>query len=241
MLRSRLESLGLRTLPVALCAFGAALFAPTLFGATCTTGTLLSYESGGANFDCTIGPDAGYTMDFDSFTSTGLDLLTASDIMVTPSTTATSITFEFSAEAGYEFAGLSNPSAAANTYVFEYTLDPPLPKIESITDNTGPGDPPTLNGFFCGDGTISGSSCVSGSPVSIGMTASGVSETSATASFPTPETSVETQLTLTLDPCEYIENFGSTVNLVPEPSMLWLTPGLVGVVWLRKKWLAKGR
>jgi hypothetical protein len=219
-----------------MIALGATLLTPALFGSTCATGTLLSYESGGTNFDCTVGPGAGYTMDFDSFTSSGVDLLTAEDIIVTPSDTATSITFEFSANVGFEFAG---DPGYVNTYVFEYTLDPPLPRIESVTDNTGPDDPPNLNGEFCGGATITGpTSCSSGSPLNILLT--GNSQT-ASATFPSPVSSVETELTLVLDPCESIQNFGSTVNLVPEPSMLWLTPGLIGFVWLRKKWLTKAR
>lgn len=241
MIRSGLESFGLRIWPVALCALGATLFAPTLFGGTCTVGTLASYQTG-VNSGCTID---GYTVDFDDgdlsdsqgFSATGVNQLTPSDITVTPTFTATSFTIEFSTPSDFLFEG----QAGGNTYEFDYTLDPVLPKIESVTENTGPGDPPSLSGLFCGDGIILNGVCEDGTPVSISMVASGSSQTSATATFPSPQTDLETELTLVLDPCQTINNFGSTVNLVPEPSMLWLTPGLVGLIFLRKKWLAKGR
>jgi hypothetical protein len=237
MFKSRLEFMAQRIWPGALFALGVTLLTPALFGSTCVVGTLTSYESG-HNFGCTLGPDAGYTMDFDSFTDSGVDLLTADEIVVTPTSTATSLTFEFSAAAGYEFAG---DPGFTNTYIFEYTLDPPLPKIKGASINTGPSDPPNLSGFFCGDGTIAGSECSTGDSLSIGpMTGSGISQTSPIALFPTLQTSMETELTLVLDPCESIESFGQTTYLAtPEPSgLLWLTPGLLAIVWLRKKRLA---
>jgi|HubBroStandDraft_5_1064220.scaffolds.fasta_scaffold15835_2 hypothetical protein len=240
MFKSRLEFIAQRIWPGALFALGVTFLTPALFGSTCRVGTLTSYESG-VNFGCTLGPDGGYTMDFESFTSSGVDLLSADEIVVTPSSTATSLTFEFSAANGYEFAG---DPGFTNTYIFQYDLDPPRPKLSGASINTGPGDPPNLSGLFCGDGIISGSTCEDGTPLSIGpMTASGVSQTSAIASFPTPVTDMDNQLTLVLDPCESIENFGATAYLAtPEPSsLLWLTPGLLAFVWLRKKRLANGQ
>jgi hypothetical protein len=243
MFKSRLESIGQRILPGALVALGVTLLTPALFGSTCIVGTLTSYESGGTNYGCTLGPDAGYTMDFESFTDSGVDLLTSDEIVVTPSSTATSLTFEFSAAAGYEFAG---DPGFTNTYAFEYNLDPPLPKLSGASINTGPGDPPQLTGEFCGDSlVVSPTSCSSGgSFLSIGpMTASGISQTSTPALFPSPQTSMDTELTLVLDPCESIENFGSTAYLAtPEPSsLLWLTPGLFAIGWMRKKRFANGQ
>jgi hypothetical protein len=243
MFKSRLESIGQRIWPGALFALGVTLLTPTLFGDTCVVGTLTSYESGGTNYGCTLGPDAGYTMDFESFTDSGVDLLTPDEIVVTPSSTATSLTFEFSAAAGYEFAG---DPGFTNTYAFEYNLDPPLPKLSGASINTGPGDPPQLTGEFCGDSlVVSPTGCSrGGSYLGIGpMTATGNIQTSDPAYFPSLQTSMDTELTLVLDPCESIANFGSTAYLAtPEPSgLLWLTPGLLAIAWLRKKSLAKGR
>jgi hypothetical protein len=246
MLRSRLESLGLRIGSVALCAVGATLMAPALFGAACTVGTLASYQTG-ANDGCTID---GYTVDFgngilsgsDGFTATGVNQLTPSEITVTPTIAGNSFTLEFSGATNFLFAGQPD---GGNTYQFDYTLDPVLPRITGVDINEGPGDPPTLTGEFCGNGLIvSASTCSSGADyLSLTLTSNGTSTgyPAADGTFPTPVTNMETELTLVLDPCESIQYFGSTVNLVPEPSMLWLTPGLVGLLWARKKWLTKGR
>src|SRR5271154_2835555 len=75
MFESRLKSIKQRIWPGALFALSVTFLTPALFGSTCAVGTLTSYESG-ANFGCTLGPDAGYTMDFESFTPSGVDLLT---------------------------------------------------------------------------------------------------------------------------------------------------------------------
>jgi hypothetical protein len=56
------------------------------------------------------------------------------------------------------------------------------------------------------------------------------------ALFDAPVTNVDTLLTLDLDTGSSVASFGATDTLVtPEPSALWLTPGLLGLVWLRKK------
>ncbi len=224
----------------AMLALGATLFTPALFGGACTVGTLQSYQTG-ANFDCTYD---GYTVDFDNgilagsdgFSATGVNQLTSSEIIVTPTSTDTSFTFEFSAATNYLFAG----QPGGNTYDFDYTLDPAVPRIAGTSINTGPSDPVTLTGEFCGNSLIiSPSACSSGgSYQNYGITGSSGTVTSANYLFPTVQTDMETELTLVLDPCEYVDNFGSTVNLVPEPSTLWLTPGLLGIVWLGKKRLA---
>jgi hypothetical protein len=241
MFKSGLEAIGRRVGPVAAFALGAALFTPALFGGTCAVGTLTAYETG-ADAGCSLGPDGGYTVDFDSLGASSTNpeafLLTSNDIIVTPSFTGTSLTFDFSAASGFEFVA---PMGQTDTYTIQYTLDPVLPHISGAKINTGPNDPVSLTGQFCGDGRIIGTSCTSGgSYLSLGV---GGNDLTASGLFPAPVTNLDSELTLVLGPCDSVENFGSTATLAstPEPSTLWLTPGLLGLVWLRKKRLAKSR
>jgi hypothetical protein len=240
MFESGLEAIGRRIGPVAAFAV-ATLFTPALFGGTCAVGTLTAYETG-ADAGCSLGPDGGYTVDFDSLGASSTNpeafLLSSDDIIVTPSFTGSSLTFEFSAASDFQFVA---PMGQTDTYTIQYTLDPTLPHITGPSINTGPNDPVTLTGEFCGDGTIvSPTSCsAGGSYLSLGV---GGNDQTASALFPSPVTNLDSELTLVLGPCDSVQNFGSTATLAstPEPSTLWLTPGLLGLLWLRKKWLAKG-
>jgi hypothetical protein len=242
MFRRRLESIGQRIWPAAVFALGVTLFTPALFAGTCVTGTLESYESGGANYDCGLGPGVGYGVELTEFEASGTGALTSSEIEVTPTFIGNTISLTFSPECWYEFA--TSPGDT-DVYTIDYTLlDPPLPKIVSTSADTGPGDPVlSLDVDLCGSGTLNsgGTGCASGGDYESFGIAGNNNFNSAT--YPTGETSLDTRLILTLNPCESIQDFSATDTLAtPEPSgLLWLTPGLLAIAWLRKKRLANGQ
>lgn len=170
MFKSGLEAIGRRIAPVALFALGATLFTTALFGGTCGVATLAQYIDG-ADAGCSLGPAGGYTVDFDSLDASSTNpeafLLDSSEIIVTPSFTGSSLTFDFSAASEFEFVA---PMGETDTYTIQYTLDPVLPHISGASINTGPNDPVSLTGQFCGDGRIVGNSCTDGgSYLSLGV------------------------------------------------------------------------
>jgi hypothetical protein len=242
MFRNRLESIGQRIWPAAAFALGVTLFTPALFGGACVTGTLESYEYGGANFDCGLGPGVGYGVEFTEFDTSGAGALTANEIKVTPTLMGNTMTLTFSPEQWHEFA---TGNGDTDVYTIDYALlDPTLPKIKSTSANTGPGDPVLgLNVDLCGSGTLDsgGDACADGGDYeNFGVSGN---NNFASAQYPTAETSLDTRLILTLDPCESIQYFSASDTLAtPEPSsLLWLTPGLLAIAFLRKKRLANGR
>jgi hypothetical protein len=235
MFKSGLRVIGQRTWSVALLALGASILTPALFGNTCGVATLDQYLSGGAEAGCTLD---GYTVDFTQFTAYSVneaaDLLGAANITVTPTFTDSELTLQFSGD----FA--NNTPGSSEEYTFGYLLDPTLPHITGPGVFTGPNDPVSLTGRFCGDGIILQGSCA-GSFIGLGIRGN---ENSQSALFDAPVTNLDTLLTLDLDSGSSVAYFGSTDTLAtttPEPSALWLTPGLLGLVWLRKKWLAQTR
>ncbi len=242
MFEFKLGSVVRRILPIGLFAVAVTLPTPALFG-QCVSGTLTSYESGGLNFGCTMPGPAGYTVNFDDLIATSSDagaiLLTPDEIMVRPSFTADSLSFDFSGE----FAAAAGDT---DTYTIEYTLDPAVPKIKGPGIVTGPNEPVNLQGEFCGGATFAQDSCA-GDFEGLGLTGPSVGPVSTSTLFPSPETTLDTRLILTLDASDSsgstIGYFGSTDTLAtPEPSSsLWLAPGLLAFVWLRNKRLANSR
>jgi hypothetical protein len=236
MFKSGPEALGRRIGPFAVFVLGATLFIPALFGNTCGVATLDQYLSG-SQAGCSLD---GYTVDFTQFTAYSVneaaELLGSADITVTPTYTASYLSLQFS-------GAFSNYTpGSSEEYTFGYLLDPVLPHVSGATVDTGPNDPISLTGEFCGDGVIvSPTACsAGGSLLSMGV---GGNDQTTGALFPSPVTNLDTELTLVLGPSESVQYFGSTATLTatPEPSTLWLTPGLLGLAWLRKKWLAKDR
>jgi hypothetical protein len=224
-------------------AFGLSFFTPALFGDSlppCVEASLSSYDATG--FQCLID---GYTLEDVTFSSsqTGdATLLSDSEITVDPTvTTGVSLAFDG------DFV-----SAAGQTeeYIIQYELDPQLPKIKSVSADTGAGDPITLIGQYCGNGILG--AYVPGMPTSCsGSDTSGIFPTSleidgndmfASADFRSTVTDLDSRLVLDLDGASSVTSFGSTANVVPEPSTsLFLAPGVLALVWLRKRWLANSR
>ncbi len=217
------------------------LVTPALLGSACTVGTLQSYETG-AESGCTLDE---YTVDCYNFSNNGSGdnaFLTASEVEVTPTVVGDSFTLEFSAEPGYEFQASTGYTDIY--YIGYYLTDPAVGPIKGPSINTGPGtgDPPTLSGAFCGGGDLAytgpvGTGCtVLDNPfVALGPIAS---SSSASASYFFAYFNSDNELILTLDSGDTISSFGSTDTLVettPEPSTLWLTPGLLAILWLGKK------
>jgi len=247
----RTESKGERFPLVLLAGLGLIFFAPAMFGSPilpCAQATVSTYDAGG--FQCTID---GYTLEdfsFSNSTTGGAPLLSASDIVLTPSTTSGGMLFVFSPAEGSEF----NVPEGDAQYIFQYELDPLLPQVMGTSIDTGPNDPVTLIGQFCGNGTVA--PYVSGDPTSCsGTNTSGIfpkelevtgNDQSATGNFPVLVTDLDTQLILNLDGPASIQFFETGVNIVgtgnavPEPSTaLWLVPGMLALAWLRKRAIAK--
>lgn len=223
-------------------AFGLSLLTPALFGdplPACVEASLSTYDASG--FQCTID---GYSLEDVTFSSSqtgGASLLSDSQITVDPTiTTGVSVAFEgdFVAAAGQ-----------TEEYIVQYELDPQLPRISGVSADTGKGDPITLTGQFCGNGTLG--AYVADMPTSCsGSDTSGIFPTNlqidgndmfATAEFPTLVTNLDSRLVLDLDGPASVTSFGSTANVsnvVPEPSTgLFLAPGMLAILWLRKRFL----
>jgi len=191
-------------------------------------------------------PSASIVLEDFTFTQSetgGAPLLSDSEITLTPSTPSGGMLFQFSPAEGFEF---SVPSGGEAQYIFQYELDPALPQVLGTSIDTGPNDPVTLIGQFCGNGTVE--PYVAGNPTSCsGTNPAGVFPTelevtgnnqSASRNFPVPVTDLDTQLVLDLDGPADIQYFdaGVTTNTVPEPSTaLLLVPGMLALAWLRKR------
>ncbi len=226
-------------------AFGLALFTPALFGdpiPPCVQASLSTYDAAG--FQCIVD---GYTLEDVTFSSSqtgGATLLTDSDIMVDPTvTTGPNVAFDA------DFVSLEGQT---EEYIFEYELDPQLPKVTKVTADTGSGDPVMLTGQFCGNGTL-GAYVAGQATTCSGSDPSGIfpatvvvngNNMSASATFPSPVTNLDSRLVLDLDGASSVTSIGSTATLgvVPEPSTsLFLAPGMLAFLWLRKRWMASGR
>jgi hypothetical protein len=246
VLGDRTISKGQQSWTLALVAFGLALFAPGLFASPlpCAVGTVASYVGS----TCTID---GYTVNDFSFSDSstgGAPLLSSSEITVNPTITPLGISFQF--------LGAFDIASGTAEYIVQYDLDPLRPQVPGIDINLGPSDPVTLTGQFCGNGLLTGP-YVAGEPTSCsGTDVSGIfpttlqttgDNTSASASFPTLVTDLDSRLVLDLDGPASTQWFGSNVYVpnassVPEPSTaLWLVPGMFGLLWLRKKRLTNGQ
>src|SRR6266567_7004781 len=124
-----------------VAAFALTIFASALSASTCTSGTVADYQAAG--FACTIGD---YTLGSFFFSATGDNLLDPSAIAIDPTIDSGGISVQFTGD----FSVLEGQSAE---YMFQYELDPLLPKITGTSVSTGPTDPATLTGQFCGNGT----------------------------------------------------------------------------------------
>jgi hypothetical protein len=225
--------------------FGQAIVLPP--PSPCVQASVATYDAAG--FECSID---GYTLGDFTFGSseTGeASLLSDSDIILTPSVNSGGMLFHFSAADGFAFSTSDGETAE---YIFQYELDPVLPRIQGTSIDTGPNDPVTLIGQFCGNGTVA--PYVAGNPTSCSGTFPGGifpselqvtgNDQAATGTFPVVVTDLDTQLILDLDGAASVEYFESGVGVngspVPEPaSALWLVPGMLGLAWLRKRSLAK--
>jgi hypothetical protein len=240
----RVISSGLRIWLIPVFAFGLTLFAPGLFAdplPACGVNSVAFYQA--TNFACTLGD---FTIDDFSFSDSGANLLDSSAITVTPITTLTSVSLEFSGT----FAVTGDQSAQ---YIFQYNLDPVVPKITGPSLNLGPGDPPTLTGEFCGNGllvsapntdpntlpTCSGNAAVIFSDK---LQVTGNDKSINNTFFNNQlATTLDSRLILDLTDGASVTSFGSGANLaaVPEPSTsLLLIPGLWAFLGLRKRKLA---
>lgn len=241
MIKNKTDKLGhVWMLPLAVFALG--VFAPGMSAQslpTCAPGTLAYYETeygegtGGA---CTIG---GYTLeDFMSYSGgTATNILSPSQILVDPTVTSEGISVQFAATEGNSFLILSGDAY----YDIDYFMDPLLPTIQGTEIDLGPNDPVSLIGTFCGGGQFS-EDYYCGGPEYTLTTGSDTLSRGSTASgtFPTPQTLLDTNLDLELD-CTGADvlYFGSTADTVPEPSMALVLPIMLVGLWFAKKKMDK--
>jgi hypothetical protein len=255
--QERNRSTGQRFPLFLIAGFGLTFFVPSMFGQSlappppspCVQASVATYATEG--FECSID---GYVLDGFTFSSseTGeATLLSDSDIILTPSTSSSGMLFHFAPASGFFF---DVPEDQTAEYIFQYELDPVLPRIQGTSIDTGPNDPVTLIGQFCGNGTVAPyvvgntTSCSGTDPAGIYPSELEVTGNSQTASgtFPVLVTDLDTQLILDLDGPANVAFFESGVGVngsdstVPEPSTaLWLVPGVLALAWLRKRSLAK--
>jgi hypothetical protein len=211
----------------------------------CVTGTVADYQAAG--FQCSLG---AYTLEQFTFTDSatgGASLLSPSDITVVP-------TFDAATGIAVEFFGAFSVNAGETAqYIIQYELDPLLPHLTGTSINTGPNDPVTLTGQFCGDGTLG--AFVAGQPTScIGSATTGIfpltlmitgNNQATSQSFPQLVTDVDTRLILDLAGPASIYSFGTGTSIeppdlsqtpTPEPSTtLLLASGLFVFGWWSKK------
>jgi len=236
--------------PLIVLAFAA--YVPALFAdglpttPQCGQASLADYLAQGT---CGLGD---YTLTNFSFSSSGTgdaNLLSASQIMVDPvGSTPTSLSVQFSADGGFQVA-----EGQTAEYIFDFTLDPALPKIAGPVLNLGPNDPVTLSGAFCGDGTIvsapnvvpvacEGTAGTGIFPATLLIVGDGNPATQSTQ-FPELVTMLDSRLVLDLTGPASVDSFGWGANVtgggpspVPEPSTsLLLVPAFAALAWLRKK------
>ena len=245
------ESSGRRVPLALLFALGLTFVASSLFGSPlpCPTAPVTTYQATG--FQCAI---EGYTLEDFTFSDSetgGATLLPPGEITVNPTfSTPASVAFQF-------FGAFSAATGQTEEYIVQYELDPLLPQITGEGIDLGPADPVTLTGQFCGNGMLVGP-YVPGNPTNC-------SGTNTAGIFPlTLETTGNGTSTSALIPCDghnrgYAPRPGSDRTIqrhlfrnkrrhyphsssVPEPSTsLWLAPGMLGLLWLRKKRLANAR
>lgn len=226
---------------LALATFSPALFADPI--APCTASTVSVYDAEG--FQCTID---GYTLEdfiFSESQTGGASLLSDSQINLDPTLTDGGFGLEFSPVDGGAF---SVPSGQTAQYIFQYELDPPLPRITGGSVSTGPGDPVTLTGQFCGNGTLD--PYVVGQPTNCsGSNPSGIFPATAVVNgnnmstnytFPMVVTDLDTRLILDLDGPAYVSSFGTSVNVAPTPtpepsSFLFVAPAMLGLIILQRR------
>ncbi len=221
--------------------------APALFGSPlpCPVAPVTTYQ--GAGYQCTV---EGYTLQDFTFSESqtgGATLLTPGEITVNPTfSTPDSVSFQF-------FGAFSAAAGQTEEYIVQYLLDPLLPQITGQGIDLGPSDPVTLTGQFCGNGMLVGPYAAGNPTACSGTDPSGIfpltlqttgDGTTASAPFPSTVTNVDTRLVLDLSGASSTTYFGTNAEIsgVPEPSTsLWLAPGMLALLWLRKKRLANGR
>ncbi len=248
------ESSGHRMPLALLFVLGLTFVTPALFSSplACPTAPVTTYQA--ANYQCIV---EGYTLGDFTFSDSqtgGATLLTPAQITVNPTlSTPNSVSFQFVAPVGTPFS-----AAASQTeeYIVQYNLDPILPRITGQGIYLGPADPVTLTGQFCGNGMLVGP-YVAGNPTNCsGTNPSGIfpltlqttgDGTTASALFPVTATTVDTRLVLDLTGPSSTTYFGTNADVIPTPSgvpepstSLWLAPGMLALLWLRKKRSANG-
>jgi hypothetical protein len=235
-------------------AFGLTFLTPALFGSPCGVTSLATYT--GSEFQCTLGSFTLEDFTFSSSSTGDATLLSPSQIMVDPTgSTLTTLSVQFSGD-------FSVTQGQMAEYILAFEVDPVLPKISDPSIDLGPNDPVTLTGEFCGNGTLFSDpntdptvlpTCLGDDPSGIfpaklQIVGSGPAATQ-TYQFPQLVTTLDSRLILDLDGPASVGTFGTTIGVtgggpspVPEPSTsLFLASGLLGFVWLRKRWLANGR
>jgi hypothetical protein len=190
-----------------------------------------------------------YTLEqftFSDSSTGGASLVDPSNISVVPS-------FNSASGIALEFHGDFNAGTGQTAqYIIQFELDPLLPNLTGTSISTGPNDPVTLTGQFCGNGTLA--AFVPGQPTSCSGTApAGIypltlsitgnnQETS--KNFPVVVTDLDTRLILDLAGPASVTVFGTGTSFArsdistqaPEPSTpLLLASGLFAFVWWHKK------
>lgn len=236
---SRTKSLFLMT-TLALTALASGISGTPL---PCATGTVADYQASG--FQCSMG---SYTVEQFTFSESETGeaaLLSPSNITVMPSyNSASGIAVEF-------FGGFSVSAGQTAQYVIQFELDPLLPNLTGTSISTGPNDPVTLTGQFCGNGTLA--PYVAGqAPTCTGTATSGIfplmltitgNNQATSQNFPVAVTTIDTRLILDLTGPASITSFGTATSFAtpdvaqaPEPSSaLLLASGLFVFLWGRKK------
>ena len=243
MPRNRMSFIIDRILYIPVATLALATLSPVMSAspiAPCATATVSTYDVAG--FQCSID---GYILEDFTFSASqtgGATLLSDSQIDLDPTVTPGGMSFQFS---GVDNTIFSVPDGQTAEYVFQYELDPLLPKITGGTVTTGPGDPVVLTGQFCGNGTLTTyvagqqTTCSGTDPAGIFPATAVVNgnNMSTNYQFPVTVTDLDTRLILDLDGPANVTTFGTSVNVSPTPepsSALWLAPAMLGLAWLRR-------
>ncbi len=191
------------------------LFASTAFASPCATATLATYDA--AAFTCTINGEIVENFTFSVMSmSAGYSPLTDSQIMVTPSFTATSYQVYFSSD-GFSLTGTQFVS-----YEFNFTWDPVVVGSEDDMVSRTPVFPgyATVVTDICA-GTTFSATCPAGSTYTLTVSNNGVISVPSDSTYFAPVTVVDTQSLLTLNAntaSSEIAGFANSVLLVtPEP------------------------